>query len=121
MHLRYLHILLHNPYLLLQMTRPHHHNNPSHLTFFKNKEILMCQQKKLYFSLFSFQEGVDLQLCCSLMIISFSENPASTNTCITLNPNGTTCPCFLISPIRIAQYFFFFNTLKLSFATSFIA
>lgn len=79
--------------------------------YFLNTNKYSCAiRKKLYFKLLVFQYPVARQLCCSLMIISFSVNPASWNTCITEKPKGSIQPFCRVSPIRIAQNLPFFKT-----------
>ena len=67
--------------------------------------------------LFVFQYPVALQLCCSLIISSFSVNPAFWKIFITSKDIGIMQPFCLVSPIRTAQNLSFFKTRQLSAAT----
>ena len=94
----------------------HDRANPLHrirkhiIYVLKTNKYSCARSRKLYLRLFVFQYPVALQLCCSLIIISFSLNPAFWKTFITLKPKGITCPFCLVSPIRIAQYLSFRKT-----------
>lgn len=89
--------------------------------FLNMKRYSCAIRKKLYLMLFVFQYPVALQLCCSLIIISFVLNPLASNIFMASKLIGMICPFFLVSPIKTAQNFPFFSTLKHSLATFFIS
>ena len=65
--------------------------------FLKTNKYSCAKSKKLCFMLFVFQKPVALQLCCSLMIISFVLKPANSKRRIVSKLNGKFIQCYISS------------------------
>ena len=77
--------------------------------FLKTKRCSCAMRRKLYFTLFVFQNPVARQLCWVFTMSSFSVKPAARKRSMTWKLRGIIQPFCLISPMRTAQNLSFFK------------